>query len=174
MLFRSGFDFFADAIVHVDYDRGIAEAIDMPGFHAPDNMTTVALALDDKTPAVRAHVGNALARLTIDTGANRTLVFSGFADRADLSSERIAATTRFRGVGGMGNGEMARLRTFEFANVALTDTPVEISSDDFGSEDIDGILGADLLRNYDVYFNYPAAQIYVRRARHAPLVATTR
>ena|GEM_PF-434817 len=169
-----GFDFFADAIVHVDYDRGIAEAIDMPGFHAPDNMTTVALALDDKTPAVRAHVGNALARLTIDTGANRTLVFSGFADRADLSSERIAATTRFRGVGGMGNGEMARLRTFEFANVALTDTPVEISSDDFGSEDIDGILGADLLRNYDVYFNYPAAQIYVRRARHAPLVATTR
>jgi len=166
-----GFDFFADAIIHVDYDRGIAEAIDMPGFHAPENMTTVALALDDKTPTVKAHVGNALARLTIDTGANRTLVFAGFADRADLSSERIAATTRFRGVGGMGNGEMARLRNFEFANVALTDTPVEISSDDFGSEDIDGILGADLLKNYDVYFNYPAAQVYVRRARRIPIVA---
>lgn len=165
-----GFDFFADAIVHLDYDRGIAEAIDKPAFKV-ENMTSVPLALDDKTPSVKAHIGSAVARLTIDTGANRTLVFSQFADRADLAGARIAATTRFRGVGGTGNGEMTRIHTFEFANVTLSDTPVEIANDDFGSEDTDGILGADLLKNYEVFFDYPAGQLHVRRAKRLPLVA---
>ena len=166
-----GFDFFADCVLHLDYDRGIAEAIDMPNFKAPDNTMAIPVALDDKTPSVKAHVGNAQARLMLDTGSNRTLVFANFADRADLAGERIAATTRFRGVGGTGNGEMTHLHNFEFANVALTDTAVEISSDDFASEDLDGVFGADLLKNYDVYFNYPAALVHVRRARHLPIVA---
>jgi len=169
-----GFDFFADCVLHLDYDRGIAEAIDMPNFKAPESTTAIPVALDDKTPSVKVHVGSALARLMIDTGANRTIVFASFADRADLAGARIAATTRFKGVGGTGNGEMTRLHSFEFANVALTDTAVEISSDDFASEDFDGVFGADLLKNYDVYFDYPAALVHVRRARHLPIVAVNR
>ena len=162
-----GFDFFADTIVHVDTERGFVEAIAPAAFRTPAGMTTVPLALDDKEPAARARIGNVEARVILDTGANRTVLGAAFADRADLASERsLSIASRFRSVGGIGMAATVRVHTLDFGGSALHDPLVDISSAELGVEDVDGVLGTDLLRNYDIYFDYHANAAYVRRLKH--------
>lgn len=161
-----GFDFFADTVVHVDIDHGIVDAIAPGAFHAWSDLSPVALGLDDRTPAVRARVGSALGRIVLDTGANRSVFTTPFALRADVALDPNAALSRFHGMGGTGVAETAHARNFELAGIALSDPVVDVSSADLGAEDIDGTAGTDVLRSYDLYFDYHGEQLYVRRSHH--------
>jgi predicted aspartyl protease len=158
-----GFDFFAELVVHIDAERGVAEALHPSAFHIPAEATAIALALDDKQPAVRVKVGPVAARMILDTGANRTVLAGEFADRLDPSSERaMLSSSRFHGVGGMGVADTVRIKELEFAGVGLTDPIVDISGADLGFEDIDGVLGTDLLRDFDLHFDYRSNTVFVR------------
>jgi hypothetical protein len=160
-----GFDFFADAVVHVDFERGIVSAIAPGSFHASPDAVTVPLALDDKTPDVRARVGGAFGRIVLDTGANRSVFTTAFASRADFGATDPATNSRFRGMGGTGTAETVRIKDFELAGLGQSDPLVDISNADFDAEDVDGTAGTDLLRPYDLFFDYRASALYVRRTR---------
>lgn len=161
-----GFDFFADTVIHIDNERSVVEAIAPAAFRPPSDATPVALALDDKQPAMRARVGNVAARLILDTGANRTLIASSFANRADLASERTAqVAARFHSVGGIGTAESIRIHAMDIGNSVIAEPVVDISSADLGLEDIDGVLGSDLMRTYDITFDYRANTVYLRRIK---------
>ncbi len=166
-----GFDFFADVAMHVDYERGIVDAYPPGAFRAPDAMTPVPVTLGDRTPAIHARVANVVARLRIDTGANRTLLFSAFANRPDVATTRLSKLGSFAGVGGTGRGEIVRVRSIEVANASMSEPIVEVSDDDFAFENADGLLGADLLRNFDLWFDYRAGAVYVRRFRQPTRLA---
>jgi hypothetical protein len=158
-----GFDFFADMVVHVDLDRGIVEALHPSTFHAAPELVAVPIGLDDKQPAIRVKVGPVAARLILDTGANRSILGSSFADRLDPSSERATVpSARFRGLGGTGTAETVAVKDFEIANVTLPEAIVDISPADLGFEDIDGLVGTDIMRNFDWFFDYPANTVYAR------------
>lgn len=160
-----GFDFFADAIVHVDEERFIVEAIAPSAFKPPQDAVATTIALDDKTPAIRARVGSAIARIILDTGANRSVFTTAYSDRADFAVDPTSVASRFRGVGGIGTAESAHLKQFEFAGIPVTDPSVDVSSADLGVEDIDGTAGTDMLRNYDLFFDYRANTVYARRPK---------
>jgi predicted aspartyl protease len=157
-----GFDFFADAAIHVDADRGIAEAIAPAAFHPPYDATGQAIALDDKIPATITHVGTVAARMVLDTGANRTLLALDFANRADLG-DRSTNVAHFRGVGGLASGETAHAGTLAIGSVDVGSVTVDISSADFGTEDIDGFIGTDVLHDFETWFNYRDNVVYLRR-----------
>ena len=161
-----GFDFFADSIVHLDLDRGIAEAIQPAAFKPPADATSVPLALDDRTPAVRARAGGTVGRMVVDTGANRSIFTTAFATRADVALEGTSVA-RFRSVGGIGIGAAVHVKTFELAGIGVTDPIVDVSSADLGSEDVDGTVGTDLLRTYELFFDYRSALLHVRRSHRA-------
>lgn len=168
-----GFDFFADAVIHIDSERGFVEALHPSVFRAPADAVAIPLALDDKQPAARLRVGPVAARFVLDTGANRTVFASAFADRLDPSSERALLTSsRFRGVGGTGAAETVRIKELEFAGVTIVDPIVDISSADLGFEDIDGVLGTDILRDFELFFDFRANIAYARhltRSEPSPL-----
>jgi len=158
-----GFDFFAEIVVHIDAERGIFEAVHPAAFHPSSDLTAVALGLDDKQPAIRIKVGPVAARVILDTGANRTVLESTFADRLDPESDAAAAPpARFRGVGGIGTAEAVRVRDIEIAGTTIPDTLVDVSAADLGFEDIDGLIGTDLMRDYDLYFDYRSNTVYAR------------
>ncbi|MGB8267477.1 MAG: retropepsin-like aspartic protease [Candidatus Velthaea sp.] len=157
-----GFDFFAAAVIHLDPERGLAEAIDPASFHAPADTVELGLELDDKLPALTTHVGPIAARMVLDTGANRTLLALGFADRADLG-DRSATVARFRGVGGMATGETARLKSLTIGPLDLGSVIVDVSSADIGSEDIDGFIGTDVQHDLEWWYDYRNNAVYVRR-----------
>jgi len=160
-----GFDFFADTVIDLDPERGIAEAIAPAAFRAPAESAEAPIALDDKIPAVTTHVGPVAARMVLDTGANRTLLALGFANRADLG-ERSSTIAHFRGVGGMATGEIARIKSLTIGSVDFGSPMVDISSADLGTEDVDGFLGTDIQRQFEWWFNYRENLVYLRRKPH--------
>ena len=160
-----GFDFFADAVVHVDLQHNLAEAISPDHFRAPADAATVNVGLDDKTPAVSARVGNAPGRVVLDTGANRTVFETAFAERGDFSPDRVASTMHVRGMGGYASAEPTRVPTFELGGIWMREATADVSNADLGTEDVDGVVGTDLLRSYELWFDYRANAVYVRKAK---------
>jgi hypothetical protein len=160
-----GFDFFLDTVVHVDLDHGIANAIAPASFKPPADAAVIPLALDDRTPVVRARADSVTGRVVLDTGANRSVFTPPFASRADVAFDPATAVAQFRGLGGMGTAETVRLKSFDIAALPLFDPVVDVSNANLGSEDIDGTAGTDLLHAYDLFFDYRTAALYVRRSK---------
>lgn len=168
-----GFDFFADAVVHVDLAHGLAEAIPPERFRAPADAAGVGIALDDKTPVVRLRAGNGSARAVLDTGANRSIFQTAYAERADFAIDRGTTLARVRGVGGVATAQNARIPLLDFAGIDTREAMVDVTSADLGSDDLDGVVGTDLLRSYDLWFEYKTNAVYVRRPGAAPRPAPT-
>ncbi|HEV8021462.1 MAG TPA: aspartyl protease family protein [Candidatus Lustribacter sp.] len=162
-----GFDFFLDAVVHVDLDHGTANAIAAAAFKPPPDAATVPIALDDRTPVVRARADAVTGRVVLDTGANRSVFTPPFASRADIAFDPSTAVAQFRGLGGMGTATTVRLKSFDIAALPLLDPVVDVSNANLGAEDIDGTAGTDLLHAYDLFFDYRNAALYVRRSKKA-------
>jgi hypothetical protein len=162
-----GFDFFLDTIVHVDLDHGIATAIAEGAFKAPPDAVPISLALDDRTPVVRARADTVSGRVVLDTGANRSLFTPAFASRADVAMDPASPVAQFRGMGGTGTAETVRLKSFDIAALPLQEPIVDVSSANLGTEDVDGTAGTDLLHAYDLFFDYRSAALYVRRSRRS-------
>ncbi len=162
-----GFDFFLDTIVHVDLDHGIANVIAPAAFKPPADAALVPLALDDRTPVVRARADAVSGRVVLDTGANRSVFTPPFASRADVAFDPGTPVAQFRGLGGMGTGETVRLKSFDIAALPLLDPVVDVSNANLGAEDVDGTAGTDLLHAYDLFFDYRTAALYVRRSKKA-------
>jgi hypothetical protein len=101
----------------------------------------------------------------LDTGANRSVFTPPFASRADVAFDPANAVAQFRGLGGMGTAETVHLKSFDIAALPLLDPVVDVSNANLGAEDIDGTAGTDLLHAYDLFFDYRAAALYVRRSK---------
>ncbi len=160
-----GFDFFMDTIVHVDLDHGVANAIAPGTFKPPADAATIPIALDDRTPVVRARADAVTGRVVLDTGANRSVFTPLFASRADAPIDPSAQVAQFRGLGGTGTAETVHLKTFDIAALPLLDPVVDVTNANLGSEDIDGTAGTDLLHAYDLFFDYRSGALYVKRSR---------
>ena len=160
-----GFDFFLDTVVHVDLDHGTANAIAPAAFKPPPDAAEIPIALDDRTPVVRARADTVTGRVVLDTGANRSVFTPPFALRADVAFDPSNAVAQFRGLGGTGTAETVRLKSFDIAALPLNDPVVDVSNANLGAEDIDGTAGTDLLHAYDLYFDYRSGALYVKRSR---------
>lgn len=160
-----GFDFFADSVVHLNLEKSVAEVLAPERFHAPADASGVALGLDDKTPAVRVRAGTGTGRVVLDTGANRSVFETAFAERAEFSPARVAATTHVRGIGGVANAEPALIPGLELGGIWAREVVTDVSSADLGTDDVDGVLGTDLLQGYELWFDYRTATVYVRKAK---------
>ena len=101
----------------------------------------------------------------LDTGANRTVFETVFAERGDFTPDRVASTMHVRGMGGFANAETTRVPTFELGGIWTHDATADVSNVDLGTEDVDGIVGTDLLRSYELWFDYRANTVHLRRAK---------
>jgi hypothetical protein len=162
-----GFDFFADSIVHIDLDHGIADVIAPAAFRPPADAVSVPLQLDDRTPVVRARVAGTGGRMVIDTGANRSIVTTAFASRAGLVREGSLGVVHFRGVGGLGSGEAVAISSFDLGGIDAGDAVVDVSSADLGTEDVDATIGTDISHALDLYFDERSQVLYVRRSHRS-------
>ncbi len=167
-----GFDFLDCVVLHVDYADGTVEAISPQSFTPPAGAVAIPIALDDGIPAIFVSLGQvSTMRMLVDTGADRSLLFSSFAREhpaalvdQGLGDEMEAQSPflgNFEGVGGTVGYrpiDLGPLRvsswTFPRWLFYLTQDPSK-----FEIEDYDGILGQDFLRYYDLYLDYPHGRI---------------
>lgn len=160
-----GFDFFAGCVVHVDLAKNLAEVVAPERFGRPADTAAVPLSLDDKTPAVRLRAGTGIGRVVLDTGANRSVFETAFAERGDFTPDRSAGTMHVRGMGGFANAESTRVPQIELGGIWIREATADVSNVNFGTDDTDGIMGTDLLRSYDMWFDYRANVVYLRKAK---------
>lgn len=169
-----GYDFIAGAVIHVDYFNGTVQAIAPASFTAPAGAIALPIRLDDGVPVIEATIGSTKARnFIVDTGADRSMIFSGFADAhsSDLNDNEpgddITAALPFMddiyGVGGKVKVKRARASSLTLGTVRMPDWLFYISSDapSFEGDDYDGLIGQDVLRNFDVYFDYSRTMLYL-------------
>jgi predicted aspartyl protease len=160
-----GFDFFADSVVHLNLERSVAEVQAPERFRPPADAVGVPIGLDDKTPAAHVRAGAGNGRVVLDTGANRSVFETAFAERAEFAPARVAGTMRVRGIGGVANAEPALIPGLELGGIWAREVVTDVSNTDLGTDDVDGILGTDLLRGYELWFDYRTATVYVRKAK---------
>lgn len=169
-----GYDFIDSCVIHVDYLNGNVEAIAPASFSAPAGAITLPIRLDDQVPVITAHIGASTGdHFILDTGADRSLLFSEFvtahpADTVDQGlGEEITDSFPFvqesAGVGGD-----IRIRPVQVSGLGLGglnfprwlfDVTQELNA--FSQEDYDGLIGQDVLRNFDLYLDYHHNAIYL-------------
>jgi hypothetical protein len=169
-----GYDFIDSTVVHVDYVHGTVEAIDPGVFVPPAGAIALPIRLDDQVPVIAAKIGGASGqKFVFDTGADRSLLFMEFAaahpaDTVDqgMGEAMMESFPFVQQSGGVG-GEIAispvqvdglGLSTLHFPRwlFFVTQKPKA-----FNQEDYDGLIGQDVLRNFDLYFDYHHGTIYL-------------
>ena len=169
-----GYDFIAGAVIHIDYYDGTVEAIAPASFRKPAGAVPLPVRLDDGVPIVEAKIGSAVARnFVVDTGADRSMIFSNFAqahpgDVPDLASSVASGAalpflSDISGVGGKVDVRPVNVPSLSLGTITLPDWLFDVSQDapSFEGDDYDGLIGQDVLRNFDVYFDYPAYMLYL-------------
>ena len=118
-----GFDFFADAVVHVDFDHGIANAIAPAAFKPPADAVPLPIALDDRTPVVRARVRRAPPAASCSIPARTARFSRRRSPRAPTSrSTRRRRSRSSAALGGTGTAATVRLKSFDIAGAAALAT----------------------------------------------------
>lgn len=169
-----GYDFIAGAVIHVDYFNGTVEAIAPDAFTAPPGAIALPIRLDDGVPIVDVRIGSATGHaFIVDTGADRSMIFSGFANAhaSDLVDQGLgqSMTASFPfigdvlGVGGKVEARPVQVSSLGLGSITLPDWLFEVSQNapSFEGDDYDGLIGQDVLRNFDVYFDYSRSTIYM-------------
>lgn len=169
-----GYDFIAGSVIHIDYLNQKVEAIDSAAFVPPAGATSIPVALDDGVPYATGSVaGVRPTSFIIDTGADRSTLFSTFALRHKSAmvdqglGDAIEAAYPFvdhvRGVGGTINVRSTQVKNFQFAGLTFNDWLFMVTQErkSFEGEDFDGLIGQDFLRNFDVYLDYSHARVII-------------
>jgi predicted aspartyl protease len=167
-----GFDFIAGCVVKIDYEHGTVDAIDATSFVPPADGMILDAVLDDQVPVVGMVVNKAVGEHFIfDTGADDVVLFSGFAKKhpeaVDDHSPHKNVSRSFNlvqasGVGGKLDMRPVVLAEMQLANVHYRDylTMVMLGNQPaFEGEDQDGLIGAVLIRAFDVYLDYGNSRV---------------
>ena len=170
-----GFDLIAGCVVVIDYQAGTVEALDPNTFSAPPGATALPIRLDDRVPVIAAHIGAATGEgFILDTGADRSVLFSAFvaahkAETADqgLGEAKLIAfpfIPKAFGVGGEFHVRPVEVTSLRLGSITLPHwlfDATENAAKTFESEDLDGLIGQDVLRNFVVYLDYRHKMIYL-------------
>jgi hypothetical protein len=169
-----GYDFIAGCVLHIDYLNGTVDAIAPPTFTPPAGAVALPIRLDDGVPVIDARIGKATGHdFVVDTGADRSMIFSAFADAhpADMVDQGLGQTMTasfpfigdILGVGGKVEVRPVQVSQLGIGSIVLPDWLFDVSRNapSFEAEDYDGLIGQDVLRNFDVYFDYSRSMMYL-------------
>ncbi|HEY2474714.1 MAG TPA: aspartyl protease family protein [Candidatus Cybelea sp.] len=169
-----GYDVIRSAVWHLDYARGTIEALPPATFTPPTNARTLVATFDDDVPTIGVTIdGLAGPAFVLDTGADRSAIFSRYADAHPRE-------LRDRGLGESMNDAFPFINDFSGVGGTVDYRPIQVgpvvvsgwsfpkwlfavtqNAPSFELEDYDGLIGQDFLRNFDVYLDYPHDKVYL-------------
>ena len=168
-----GFDFIHDVVWHVDYANGTVEAIDPATFVPPAGAHGFPVTFDDRVPALDMTIAGVGATTVLDTGADRSTLFSPFAQAhaAILLDKGLGTAMQaaypfvddLAGVGGQVEYRPLQAGPFVLGPWTFPKWLFYVTqrAPAFEIEDYAGLLGQDVLRNFDLYLDYPHAKVYL-------------
>ncbi len=169
-----GYDLFKDKIVRIDYQARTLTLYDPARFRLSGKRKhqAIPIEIEQGKPYVRVEVAQAdgtqaTARLLIDTGASLALSLDCHR-HDDLSlPEKTVEAYIGRGLRGNVCGHLGRVKALRIGDFELHDIPTAFPDEAALSgmsahQGRQGLVGADVLRRFEVIFDYPRQTMYLR------------
>ena len=158
-----GWEFLQHLVVEVDYEHGRLSFYDPTTYTAPGSATRLPITLKGNFIVVPARVYDHAAALELDSGneSSGLVLFPRFVKQNHLEAH-IKAVTGY-GYGGVTSAMVTRAPTLEIANLSIRKPLTELSLDSTGVEsgDLDGNVGAPLLRQFNWIYDVPHKSVYL-------------
>jgi len=168
-----GYDFLANAVVTIDYEKGAVTATSPFFFVPPADALALQAEFDEGVPYIPVQVGQTQAdHFILDTGSPNCFISRSFAQsHADdvkdqgtgVSMNRIwLPQYGFRGVNGVLSVRATEVKSLTISGVAFNEWIMFMELDDrLFDPNEDGIVGYDFLKYFTVYLDYPQNQIFL-------------
>jgi hypothetical protein len=158
--------------------------VDEQTMTAPDKATSLPLVITPMgTPAVQVRINGKDYEFWLDTGSSMTVLSSAVASEAGIPFVS-ADTLRIRTFEGSAPVKAGIVRRLEIGLIAFTNTPaiimdaalmrVKSTSEGVTGQGVrvDGIIGWDIIRQFDVLMDYRARTIAFRPPEHLGIIGT--
>jgi Aspartyl protease/PDZ domain len=168
-----GFPILERLIVEVGYDANRLR-LTLPSAYTPRNSgTTLHFERPRWVPLVDATLDGIRGEFGVDTGARLSLLLYGpFVDQNNLRAKyhpEVSGITGW-GLGGPIRSQIARGKTFALGNLEVHDPLVRLplqTSGGLTASDTAGLIGPDILRQFNITFDYGRQSIaFQRNHRH--------
>lgn len=162
-----GYDTFFQLITHVHYGERWVRFYDVEDFEAPEGAIGLPLRLDANLPTIEVEIEDIRAWVHVDTGSDNTLDLARpfveahalLENRGELSESGVI------GLGGVGHSQKGSLRSFSMGPFEYADFTAyfhEAGNGIFENRSVAGILGAGVLSDFECWFDYSRATLWLR------------
>lgn len=164
-----GYNFFKQYVVAIDYEHSVIDLYKPDGFQYPPGGQILRPSLH--TIPFEVHEVNDNRRmqpsLYYDSGAGLPLLLSERAvkDSNLLISNRVPVVVQAEGMGGKVQMRLTVLKEFRLGKYKFKNVPAYLYSDHLNILTypmVHGILGNEIMRRFNVIYNYPHAEIYIK------------
>jgi len=158
-----GCDFIAASVVGIDFQKSTVTLY--PATFDPHalGMATLPVQLDDGVPRVEASFEGVPGFFLVDTGAMGTVAYGTYVRKLKSSTPLLEQGLSLSAVGGVVPAQLKRLTDLRFGGIHFGDAAVFVpSASTFNLSDYDGILGRDVLSQYQLFFDYAKRQLYIK------------
>jgi len=162
-----GIELFTRALVTIDYPGHRLFIAPPRDYEPPVGASSVRMLSRAGIPAIACRFEALPETLCdVDTGSNSTVdIVAQYVDAYDMLAQRaVVSRVATGGVGGMIETPVSTLRDFSFAGVSVGPSPANFMADAVGSlntEEIAGNIGAAVLRQFVLVFDYPGMRFHV-------------
>jgi hypothetical protein len=160
-----GYDFIKEFVIEIDYLKKVMNLYDPRTYRYRGKGEIIPMSIPERIPYVQATItfekGPPLeASLTVDTGADRTIIFSRTFVAKQKLMERIMNTTEGagRGAGGEEKILVGKIRGAQLGKFLFSNLPVGLERD-VESKERDGVIGGEMFRRFKLILNYSRRQM---------------
>ena len=133
-------------------------------------MADIPIQLVGNFPLVDARINDHAAKLLLDTGADALIVREASFDRLGLQHD-YQVLSSVTGIGAQSNNWVTRPVVVSLGPITLRPAPLFVSAIPVhlpGADQLDGVLGGQVLSRYDVDIDMPARRLGLYERRYCP------
>lgn len=153
-----GYDFLSRFTTRIDYARRRIVFFDPDSFAADGRAAAVEAPLRHNIFALPARLDAAApGSFLLDTGATSSIVDAAYARADGIAPGKRSVAAAFRGAGGEERAALCRFDSLSFAGFSLRRPVLAVAEETGGIaalENVDGVIGNDVLERFTVTFDY--------------------
>lgn len=158
-----GGDFFASQRVLVDFEHHTLSIAPSSNTAPAGAWSKVPIEVDDLVPRTHAKFNNVEGAFVVDLGADETLLYPHFFRRFHPNSTGDVLG-KMEGIAGKGvDYRQYTFSRFDLGDMAFADVSADVTAGTaFEALDYDGLLGRNVLDNFNLVFDYPSGRLYMQ------------
>jgi hypothetical protein len=167
-----GREIFERMVVKVDYVHHMLTFTPPDEYHYDGSGTVIPFQRPRQIPVIQATLDGVSGQFGVDTGARSAMLLYGpFCETNQLATKygaKLEGVTGW-GLGGPVRSLLARAHELDLGGVAVHDLVIRLSTQKTGlttASDMSGLIGPDVLSQFDVTFDYARSRIILEKSAH--------